>query len=81
VNATVEWIVGVLRVGENHSANMPYEFACTVKRTGDEVTLIGASGHFTMSSYRAIRRLFQAQGIRRVYWDRLKTNKHIELDI
>jgi sugar/nucleoside kinase (ribokinase family) len=81
VNASVEWIVGVLRVGKDHSFGTPYEFACTVKRTGDEVTIIGAAGHFTMSSYRAIRRLLQAEGIRRVNWDRLKSNKHIDLDI
>lgn len=81
MNATIEWLVGVIRVGPEHVYGSPYEFACTVKRTQDEAIIVGAAGRFTTETYRAIRRLLQAEGIRRVSWDRLKSQKHMAVSI
>ena len=77
MKAHVEWIVGVVRAGpEFKDFGGPYEFSCTVIRRGDECEIIGASGKFTFSTYRAVKEALEAIGITEAHWERAR-GKHV----
>ena len=77
MKAHVEWIVGVVRAGpEFKDFGDPYEFSCTVIRRGDECEIIGASGKFTITNYKAVREALESAGIKAAHWER-STGKQV----
>ena len=70
--AEIEWIVGIVRAGEdfeNHGD--PYEFSCTVNLRGEEAELIGGCGEITPTIWREIKQALLAKGITRAQWRRV----------
>lgn len=74
MKAHVEWVVGIIRGGpEFHEHGDPFEFSCTVIRSGDVCEIRGFSGKMSVSASRAIRAALNAEGIKTAYWERLKS--------
>ena len=74
VKSDVEWIVGIIRGGESFVRHGdPFEFSCTVIRTGDSCEIRGFSGEMSIAAARSIRASLKAAGIKTAHWERLKS--------
>lgn len=86
MGADIEWIVGVLRAGENFKGyGDPYELACTVVKEADTITFIGASSETVVNLLRerdSIAALLPSD-VRFVQWERRKEGKvkRVRIDI
>jgi len=76
-------VVGVIRGGTKFEKfGDPYEFSATIIVQDNEAFIMGASGIFTRQLFYDIKIQLHNMGIKKVHWDRLKTNKkHIEVNI
>lgn len=77
MKAHVEMVTGVIRAGpEFKNFGDPYEFACTIIVSGSTCEIRGASGKFTMATYRAVKEALEAIGITEAHWERAR-GKHV----
>ena len=74
MKASVEWVVGIIRGGPDfHEHGDPFEFSCTVVRSGDTCEIRGFSGKMSVSASRAIKAALNADGIKTAFWERQKS--------
>lgn len=88
LHITTDWVVGVIRVGSADTfrgpvPNTKYDFVVSIIREGDSAFLYGAAGEFNRAMYKKIVEALRAQGIYKVRWERLNTDRPraIEVDL
>ena len=69
----VEWVVGIIRGGPSFVRHGdPFEFSCTMVRSGSTCELKGFSGKMTMAAAREIRAALNQHGITTATWERIR---------
>jgi hypothetical protein len=82
-SVVIEWNIGVVRGGPGtEKFGDPYNFVCTIIRTGDDAYIMAACGEFNTDIYRSIASELKKIGVKNVTWDRKnKTERTVEVKL